>query len=181
MKKLGGVLLIFLLMIFVINFAVTVQAENESDSDVTSTSDEVVSETSSGDYDSSVSVDSSSREFESLGNLSKAFDCLEEKAGAGCKDVDSVQEIALTIMATPDNIMKGCVEKLKTKRSGNNFGSIRDTALAVIALNHAGEDTEAIEKWLLERRQNPTDIIWFLQEDSDGEVECTIDDGSLRY
>jgi hypothetical protein len=104
--------------------------------------------------------------------IEDAFECLEEKAD-DCSGL-TVQELALTIMATPDNIFDDCVEELEDKRSSDNWGNIRDTALAIIALNHAGEDTEASVEWLLEQNQTPTDLTWYIQEDSNSETECHI-------
>ena len=41
--------------------------------------------------------------------------------------------------------------------SGNNIGgNIRDTALAILALNHAGEGTKLIENWLINQSKIPT-------------------------
>jgi len=99
-----------------------------------------------------------------------AFECLEEKA-SDCSGL-STQEIALTILATPDNIFDDCVDELKSKESSNNWGNVRDTALAILALKHAGEDTEPSEEWLMKQNRTPTSLEWFLQQDSTTATEC---------
>jgi hypothetical protein len=109
-----------------------------------------------------------------LGNETKGFECLELRAGEGCKDVESIQELSLVILSVPPNIIDGCIEKLELKIKDNNFASIKDAAFALIALNNVGKDTSLIEKWLIEKKQNPDDITWFLQQDSEGEVGCKI-------
>jgi hypothetical protein len=170
--KRAGVCLIVLLLIFS-SITLTLAQNTTDTTNTTDTSDTTHTTTST-----TVTTTSTT---ETLGNLSYAFDCLEEKAGDDCKNTNTIAELAFTILATPDNIMKGCIEKLKTKEKDNNFGTIKDTSLALLALNHAGEDTERIESWLISKKQNSKDLIWFLQEDSDGEVDCTIDDETLKY
>jgi hypothetical protein len=104
--------------------------------------------------------------------IEEGFQCLEEKA-ADCSTL-TTQEVALTILATPDNIFDDCVAELQSREESNNWGNVRDTALAILALKHAGEDTQAYEEWILEQEQTPTELIWFLQEDSNTETECHI-------
>jgi len=65
--------------------------------------------------------------------------------------------------------------------SENNWGNVRDTALAVLALKHASEDTQPNEEWILAQNQTPTELIWFLQEDSNEETECHIGYASNDY
>lgn len=104
--------------------------------------------------------------------IEDAFECLEEKA-LDCSTL-TTQELALTILATPDNIFDDCVSELKTREHSDNWGNILDTALAIIALKHAGEDTELSEEWLLSQNKTPTDLIWYLQQDSNEAAECHV-------
>lgn len=104
--------------------------------------------------------------------IQNGFDCLEEKAN-DCTAL-TTQELALTILATPDNIFDDCVTELKSRESSDNWGNIRDTALAILALKHAGEETEPSENWLIQQNQTPTDLIWFIQQDSNSATECHI-------
>jgi hypothetical protein len=106
--------------------------------------------------------------------IEKAYGCLEEKAG-DCTGLD-VQELALTILSTPSSdLFDSCVNELLSRKSGENWGNARDTALAILALEHAGKDTQASEEWLLGEEKNPTDLIWYLQQDSNEATECSID------
>jgi len=58
---------------------------------------------------------------------------------------------------------------------------IKDTALALLALDHLGENTEKAEKWLLSKNKTATDILWLLQEDSESETKCTITYDQVDY
>jgi len=111
--------------------------------------------------------------------IDKAFTCLEEKV-SDCKGL-TVQEIALTILASPDEVTDNCVFELKKKRSTNNWGNVRDTSLAILALEHVGEDTTSAEEWLLEQSRTPTELIWYLEQDSNEKTECKISYASNDY
>ncbi len=111
--------------------------------------------------------------------ISDGFDCLEEKVG-DCSGL-TTQELAYTILATPDDVFDDCVAELKDRKSSDNWGNVRDTALAILALDHAGEDTTPSEEWLLEQSRTPTDLIWYLEQDSNEAVECHIGYDSSDY
>lgn len=111
--------------------------------------------------------------------IRKGFECLEEKA-SDCSSL-TTQEVALTILATPDNIFDDCVAELESRKNSDNWGNVRDTALAILAMKHAGEDTDASETWLLEQQKTPTDLIWYLQQDSNVAAECHIGYQSNDY
>jgi len=108
--------------------------------------------------------------------IEAGFSCLEEKGG-DCSSL-TLQETALTILASPENILDSCVTNLLSRASSEHFGSVRDTALAILALDHAGIDTTTYENWLLTQERNPTDLQWYLQQDSNGATECSISYGS---
>jgi hypothetical protein len=48
-------------------------------------------------------------------------------------------------------------------------------------MQHAGEDTEASEKWLLKQERTPTDLVWYLQQDSNVAAECHVGYESKDY
>jgi len=149
MKK-SSIFLVSLLLLF--SISITLAAENQTTNQTTT------SATSNSDSTSDKTVE--------------GFKCLEEKAGH-CKSL-TTEEIALTILATPDNIFDDCVKELKKKQSSNHWENIKDTALAILALKHAGEDTESAEEWLIKQNRTPLDLVWYLQEDSNAKTECHI-------
>ncbi len=112
-------------------------------------------------------------------DITKGFQCLEEKAG-DCSALSN-QELALTILATPDNIFSKCVSELKAKKTNSNWGNVRDTALAVLALNHAKESTKDAEEWLLNQTRTPTDLEWYIQQDSNSATECVFSYSGQDY
>ena len=148
MKKLGVFLVLLLLLLVTLTIA-------DNDTEPQATSDEPQA-TSQQNPD----------------KIEKGFECLEEKA-EDCSSL-TTQEVALTILATPDNIFDDCVAELESRKSSDNWGNIRDTAIAIIAMKHAGEDTEVSETWLLNHQRTPRDLIWYLQQDSNVATECHI-------
>jgi len=111
--------------------------------------------------------------------IEKGFECLESKA-EDCSSLTN-QEIALTILATPDNILDDCISELESRKSSDNWGNIRDTALAILSLQHAGKSTKNSEEWILNRSRTPTELIWYLEQDSEGETQCHIGYDSSDY
>jgi hypothetical protein len=63
----------------------------------------------------------------------------------------------------------------------NSGCKIKDTALAILALDHLGEDTTKAENWLLTKNKTASDIQWLLQEDSESETICKITYGQQDY
>ena len=153
MKKVGALFVIILLLSLTL-----ILAANE-----TNTTSDDITITSQQDPD----------------KIEKGFECLEAKA-KDCSGL-TTQEVALTILATPDNIFDDCVVELKSRQKSDNWGNVRDTAIAILAMKHAGEDTEASELWLLKQEETPTDLTWYLQQDSNVATECHIGYQSNDY
>lgn len=152
MKKIGVYLLLVLILI---SIPLILSEENETTSN------------------STISTSSNTSSGSNSEKIDKGFECLEEKVG-DCSGL-SVQEMALTIIATPkDSVLDSCIKELKEKESGNNWGNVRDTSLAILALKHSGEETKDYEEWLLDQEKTPTDLIWYLQQDSNEKTECHI-------
>ena len=126
------------------------------------------------DNDTNNDTDNDVGQQQDLSKIEKGFECLEEKVDDDCSDADTIQELALTILASPDNVFDECVDKLKDEEVGDHYGNVRDTALAILALDHAGEDTSDAEEWLLGQSSTPTDLIWYIEQDSNQETQCKI-------
>jgi hypothetical protein len=116
-----------------------------------------------------------------LDNTEKAFACLETEVEDDCSGADSVQETALTILASPsEDIASACVDQLYDyEKIEDCFGdgsscNLRDTALAILALDHVGEDTASYEEWLIDQNMTSEDLVWYLEEDSEGDTECSL-------
>jgi hypothetical protein len=52
--------------------------------------------------------------------------------------------------------------------------SVKETSLALIALEHIGQSTNLLENWIIEETTEPNDLVWYLQIDTNEEADCTI-------
>lgn len=110
--------------------------------------------------------------------IDKAYDCLEDKVKDKCPT--SVEGQAFTVLATGK-----CSSELREKGKDNECWPsggcrLRDTALAVLALDRVGRSTSDAEDWLLDHKKIPKDLIWYLEIDTDEETECEITYGSTE-
>lgn len=108
--------------------------------------------------------------------IDKGFICLKDKVKTDCSGTNNIQEIALTILASPDTVTTSCVTKLKGMKNANGcFGTscnVRDTALAILALDHVGENSQQSQSWLMNQTKTATDLTWFLEQDSNSATQC---------
>lgn len=112
--------------------------------------------------------------------IEKAYECLENELKNDCSGATNVQQLAFSILATPKtDILKKCVESLEAKEKpegcfGDSSCTIKDTALAILALNHARKNTTKYENWILSKKITSSEVEWILQQDSEGETNCIL-------
>lgn len=111
--------------------------------------------------------------------VEKARTCLTDKVKDKCKDL-SVEERAFTLLA-----IGKCSSELQDKSKDDECWpssgcDLRNTALAVWALDNAGKTTSDAEDWILEQKKAPPDLIWYLEIDAEEETTCKISYGSTE-
>jgi len=97
--------------------------------------------------------------------LEKAEQCLENKVEQKqCKDLTS-EEQAFSLLAISE-----CKDELIENSKGEDGVcwpksgcKLKETAIALIALDDAGSDTEHIEDWLISQTKDYTNLLWFLE------------------
>jgi hypothetical protein len=115
-----------------------------------------------------------------------SFACLENTLKSDCSGASTIEELSLAVLAST-SVSDKCLVRLKEKKTSSNcWGegskcSVKDTALAILALNHAGEKTDSSELWLLSKNLTSNDLIWYLQEDSKEKTECKISYNANNY
>ncbi len=115
-----------------------------------------------------------------LSKVDKAFQCLSNELKSDCSGATTVQQLAFSILASPENITGACVNQLlkKNKTEGcfgdNNNCGIKETAWAILALDHVGKNVTQFIDWLYKQNKTSSDVEWFLQQDSVGDVNCKI-------
>ena len=107
--------------------------------------------------------------------LDSAEECLETEVD-DCTGL-TVEEMVFVILSDSD-VADDCFDILETKKDsdedcyGDGACTIKETALAILALDHEGKDTDDAEDWLLEQNKTSKDLDWLLQQDSNVETEC---------
>lgn len=107
-----------------------------------------------------------------------AYECLQNELKADCSGATTTQQLAFSILAAPNNTQE-CVRKLESKaKSEGCFGdsgcNVRDTALAIIALDFVNKNTSKYVDWLIKQNRSSSEVEWILQQDSDGETNCKL-------
>ena len=116
-----------------------------------------------------------------LDGFPKAYDCLENLVKErGYSDLTS-EEISFAILALGyDSGIQGELRSALADVSYENRCwpsddcSIKETALASIALEHINQPTNIIESWLIEKADEPSELSWFLQIDTNEATSCVI-------
>ena len=116
-----------------------------------------------------------------LSDFEKAYACLEDIVQQRGYDSLTPEEQALALLALGyDSGIQGELRSALADSSYNNICwpsdscRLKDTALAMIALEHINQPTNTIENWFLEQTTEPDDLAWYLQIDTDQESDCTI-------
>lgn len=159
MKK-TGVFIILLLLFLSLSFVI---AQNTTTENNTTTNTTISTSTSSS---------------QDLSKIDKAYECLDSEISS-CSSL-SIEEISLVLLTNPNTALRDdCKKTLQEKKSSQNCWpssscNPKDTALAILALQNLGESTKEAEKWLISQNKSPTDLIWYLQIDSNEATQCSI-------
>ncbi len=119
--------------------------------------------------------------------IDNARNCLKDKIGEDCDSLTTEQQI-FSILSLGE--YQNCKESFLS--DANNISQNQEcwpsaackpkqTALALIALRDTGEAVSPAKNWLLNQTQIASDLIWFLQVESDSAVSCSVTYGGNDY
>jgi len=126
---------------------------------------------------------SSTDEETQQSEIDKAYQCLTDQLGDNCGDTKSTKTAAFNLlsMAYDAGIQSDCKSSLIDKLNNNCWSEttsgtcdIKSTALAILALEYIGEDTDTYVDWLLSKRLSNTGLIWYMQVDATNKTACEI-------
>jgi len=105
--------------------------------------------------------------------VEKAYDCLKEKVEGNCDSLTTEEKI-FSLMAIDE-----CEEELIGDSSSEEcwpFGNcnLKTTAQAALVLNNAGKDVDKAQQWILSQKKATSELVWYLQIESNTETTCTI-------
>ncbi len=109
-------------------------------------------------------------------DVSVAYDCLAENVVGQCSSLNLEEQIFSSLAVGE------CTEEIEEKFGGNCWSegscSVKETSLAILAMDKTSFDTENASEWLLTQRKVPSGIEWFLQIDAEGSYSCSIESES---
>ncbi|MFH1307930.1 MAG: hypothetical protein ABIH72_03690 [archaeon] len=125
--------------------------------------------------------DSNDDTFATAGDeLDLAYSCLKNEVKDKCSSL-SVEEQVFSLLALSydSGIQKECKDDLRDNEDANHCwpkGScrLRDTSLAILALDNINSDIEESKEWLLDHKKVADDLTWFLEIDTGEESTCKI-------
>lgn len=120
---------------------------------------------------------------ESSNMLDKAEACLKDGLGDNCAGSDNTEQLAFSLLAIAhdSSVQQDCKKALLDNKDTDNWNdNIKQTSLAVIALNNIKYNTDDETDWLIEQETTAEDLEWFLEIDADEETECEVDGDKVR-
>ena len=117
------------------------------------------------------------------GSFEKTYSCLSDLVDSKMDSGMTNEEMAFSLLALGYDSTKQAElrQKLKDNSKDNECWpksgcTLKDTSLVLLAYNHIGENTGAIESWLLNQSVSPSELTWYLQIDSDSKevAQCTV-------
>jgi len=118
-----------------------------------------------------------------LTGFDKSYSCLKEQIAD--KDVTTLSneelEFSLLAMSYDSSTQSKLKTELLDREDANNCWpegacTLKDTSLALLALDALNQNTKNIQSWLGNQTMNPSGIVWYLQIDTDAseKATCTI-------
>lgn len=121
-----------------------------------------------------------------MADLNDAYSCLENGLGDNCGNTQSVQQAGFSLLAMNEKsgIRGECKSLLRDMERDDCWGdtkssscNLKSTAIAVLALNHAGVNVGEEADWLLAYRKRAPGLKWFLEIDANNATTCKINIG----
>lgn len=120
--------------------------------------------------------------------VDKAYSCLEGKVKGKCSSFNSEEEaFSLLALAYKSDIQSECKNALISNSKNNgecwpkSACTLRETSLAVLALNNIKANADKPENWLLSQNKTPDELTWYLEIDAKEATKCKIDYDNKNY
>jgi hypothetical protein len=116
-------------------------------------------------------------------SVENSYKCLEIELGDNCGGTKNVEQAVFNLLASAydSGLQSDCKDLLMGMESDNCWGESKDSvckikqsALAILGLNHIDEDVENNIDWLLNKKVENTGLTWYLEIDANNETSCEI-------
>ena len=104
---------------------------------------------------------------EPLGQIDKAYQCLQDKLDGKEQSSLSLQEAVFSTLAlgSDDKLTEAIEDFEGTNCWPQTSCKLKDTAQVLLAYNRINKDTDDIKSWIISKNKTPTELTWYLQID----------------
>jgi len=133
-----------------------------------------------------VSFATAANESTSTANLTgfeKSYSCLKNSIDAKTnkyKDL-TLEELTFSLMALgyDSTRQSDITAEIESRKDASNCWpkdacAIKDTSQVLLAYDHIKKDTDSIQNWLLNQTSYSSDLVWYLQVDTNNKSQCKI-------
>jgi hypothetical protein len=126
--------------------------------------------------------------------VEKAYTCLQNKVKTDCSGAITTEDQAFSLLALSyeSSIQGKCLSSLESgkqtkdcwsSKKSDSACTLKNTALAILAMQRINQDTEDAEAWLANQTMNPSELSWYLEIDSKDPALCSIkySNSSVKY
>ncbi|MFA6023292.1 MAG: hypothetical protein WC781_04345 [Candidatus Pacearchaeota archaeon] len=126
---------------------------------------------------------SAANETQNYSQLDKAYNCIQNKISDDCSKL-TADEMASSILTLGS--YKNCVDSFLAKSTDGKCWPIgnckvKETSIALLAMERAGKNTDKIKNWLLNQTKVASDLTWYLQIESSTATTCQISYNNQKF
>lgn len=116
-----------------------------------------------------------------LSGFDLSYSCLKDRINSVGIVNMTTEQLAFSLLAMGyDSTLKTKIRNELDSRDSsdgcwpNNGCKVKETALIILAYDHIGADTKRAENWLFNQSKSDSDLIWYLELDSNAAAQCKI-------
>ncbi|MBS3072851.1 hypothetical protein J4477_03400 [Candidatus Pacearchaeota archaeon] len=115
--------------------------------------------------------------------IDDAYQCLKDKIDDSCSGLTQEEQIyAVLALGNYKDCRSQLLENSRNQECWPEANcKLKDTALALLALDQANANTDKVENWLLNQTKVADDLVWYLQIDANDASSCTIKYSASSY
>jgi hypothetical protein len=105
--------------------------------------------------------------------IDKAYSCLIDKVEENCDSLTTEEKI-FSLLAINECKAEVIDDSSDEECWPSDNCRLKTTAQAVLALDNAGVNIDEAQQWLLSKNKTPSELIWYLQIESNNQTTCNI-------
>ena len=106
--------------------------------------------------------------------VDEAYSCLEEKVDGNCDSLTTEEKI-FSLLAINECKTELIEDSSNEECWPSESCKLKTTSQAVLALDNSNTNVDEAQQWLLSQKRTPSELMWYLQIESNEQTTCTID------